>query len=138
MVPDVNAEHLALTDTSPAVFICHSPGAVAVVASVRVPPTGTTATATQVAPSTVPSKVTVAVNVPVICQASAPTSECKGTTTQVVAAHAAEYTAVKDPVDVKAITEGVAAPNASAVSASTKNIPMQNCFFMSFLLSLVG
>ena len=71
-VPLVYVDTLALTDASPAAGTCQIPAAVAVVTSVRVAPTGTTATATQFVPSTVPSNVTVPENVPVICHATAP------------------------------------------------------------------
>jgi hypothetical protein len=127
-VPDVYVETLALTAVNPDAFCCHSPAAVAVVASVRVAPIGTTAAATQFVPSTVASNVTVPENVPVSCHATAPFSALTGSVTEPVAPSAP----VAEPV---VSVRGFCADAVSA-SIAAKTRAIENCLmFIVFLFS---
>ncbi len=73
-VPDVKAEQRARTAANPATFIWKMPAAVAVDAKLRVDPAlaplAIADQANQLVPSTVASNVRVAVNVPVMPQAT--------------------------------------------------------------------
>jgi hypothetical protein len=97
IVPDVYVEHRARTCASPVTFCVHVPAAVAVLTSVRVVPTGITAAAIQLVPSSEASKVTVPEKVPVICHATPLEIAFTGIITQVVDEQMLAVCAVRFP-----------------------------------------